>query len=158
MRASLRQRFYVLAVAAACAVIASNLIALGSALPGLFSDVAAFGYNGWTMSHFETVLPLTPWAIRMPNAVGVPGDRDRPASLTGEVVQVVVATSKALRRTRPQGPAVTRRAEEQRPVRTELVVWRRVGLTCGTITGLSSPAGSVRVQVWLSLNERSSIF
>jgi hypothetical protein len=97
----LRKRFWVVGGVIACAVIASHLIGLGSAPPGLFSDEAAFGYNGWTISHFGTdqfgtqwpvlfrssgdykgpagvyfealltsFLPLTPWVIRLPNAVG----------------------------------------------------------------------------------------
>jgi len=97
---ALPQRFYVVGAVAACLVIASHLIALGSAPPGLFSDEAGFGYNGWTISHYGTdqfgthwplffrssgdykgpagvylealltaFLPLTPWVIRLPNAV-----------------------------------------------------------------------------------------
>lgn len=81
-------------------MVASHLLALGTAPPGLFSDEAAFGYNGWTISHFGTdqygthfplffrsfgdykgpvgvyfealltwFLPLTPWTIRLPNAL-----------------------------------------------------------------------------------------
>jgi 4-amino-4-deoxy-L-arabinose transferase-like glycosyltransferase len=81
-------------------VVASHLVALGTAPPGLFSDEAAFGYNGWAISHFGTdqygtqwplffrsfgdykgpvgvyfealltwFLPLTPWTIRLPNAL-----------------------------------------------------------------------------------------
>jgi hypothetical protein len=95
-----RQGFFVLALIVACAVIASHLVALGTAPPGLFGDEAAFGYNGWTISHFGTdqygthlplffrsfgdykspagvyfealltwFLPLTPWTIRLPNAL-----------------------------------------------------------------------------------------
>jgi len=97
----LRQRFCILGAATACTVIASHLIGLGSAPPGLFSDEAGFGYNGWTIAHFGTdqfgthwplffrssgdykgpagvyiealltsFLPLTPWVIRLPNAIG----------------------------------------------------------------------------------------
>src|SRR6202521_4020620 len=96
-----RRRLYVLALTIACAVVASHLVALATAPPGLFSDEAAFGYNGWTISHFGTdqygthwplffrssgdykgpvgvyfealltwFLPLTPWVIRLPNALG----------------------------------------------------------------------------------------
>lgn len=96
-----RRRVYVLALTIACAVVASHLVALATAPPGLFSDEAAFGYNGWTISHFGTdqygthwplffrssgdykgpvgvyfealltwFLPLTPWVIRLPNALG----------------------------------------------------------------------------------------
>ena len=95
-----RRRLYVLALTVACAVVASHLVALGTAPPGLFSDEAAFGYNGWAILHFGTdqygthwplffrsfgdykgpagvysealltsFLPLTPWAIRLPNAL-----------------------------------------------------------------------------------------
>jgi hypothetical protein len=49
-----RQRFFVLALIVACAVVASHLVALGTAPPGLFWDEAAFGYNGWAISHFGT--------------------------------------------------------------------------------------------------------
>ena len=97
----MRACFWVVGGVIACTVIASHLIGLGSAPPGLFSDEAAFGYNGWTISHFGTdqfgtqwpvffrssgdykgpagvyfealltsFLPLTPWVIRVPNAVG----------------------------------------------------------------------------------------
>jgi 4-amino-4-deoxy-L-arabinose transferase-like glycosyltransferase len=95
-----RQRFFVLALIITGAVVASHLVALGTAPPGLFGDEAAFGYNGWTISHFGTdqygtqwplffrsfgdykgpvgvyfealltwFLPLTPWTIRLPNAL-----------------------------------------------------------------------------------------
>jgi hypothetical protein len=81
-------------------VVASHVIALGTAPPGLFGDEASFGYNGWAISHFGTdqygthwplffrsfgdykgpagvyfealltsILPLTPWVIRLPNAL-----------------------------------------------------------------------------------------
>jgi 4-amino-4-deoxy-L-arabinose transferase-like glycosyltransferase len=94
-------RVYILAGIVACAVVASHLLALGTAPPGLFNDEAGFGYNGWTISHFGTdqygtpwplffrsggdykgpagvyfealltsFLPLTPWVIRLPNAIG----------------------------------------------------------------------------------------
>jgi hypothetical protein len=96
-----RGRLYLLGLAVAGVVVASHLIALGTAPPGLFNDEAAFGYNGWTISHFGTdqfgthwplffrsggdykgpagvylealltwFLPLTPWVIRLPNAIG----------------------------------------------------------------------------------------
>jgi hypothetical protein len=96
-----RRRFYTIGVAVAAAVVVSHLTALATAPPGLFSDEAAFGYNGWTISHFGTdqfgthwpmffrssgdykgpagvylealltaFLPLTPWVIRLPNAIG----------------------------------------------------------------------------------------
>jgi hypothetical protein len=96
-----RRPLYVLAAIVACAVVASHLVALGTAPPGLFNDEAAFGYNGWTISHFGTdqygshlplffrsggdykgpagvyfealltsFLPLTPWVVRLPNALG----------------------------------------------------------------------------------------
>jgi len=91
----------VLGAVVAIAVIASHVIGLGTAPPGLFSDEAGFAYNGWTISHFGTdqfgahwplffrssgdykgpvgvylealvtlFLPLTPWVIRLPNALG----------------------------------------------------------------------------------------
>jgi hypothetical protein len=96
-----RRRLYLVGLAVAGVVVASHLIALGSAPPGLFNDEAAFGYNGWALSHFGTdqfgthwplffrsggdykgpagvyfealltsFLPLTPWVIRLPNAIG----------------------------------------------------------------------------------------
>jgi 4-amino-4-deoxy-L-arabinose transferase-like glycosyltransferase len=95
-----RRRLFVLALTVAGAVVASHLVALATAPPGLFWDEAAFGYNGWTISHFGTdqygthwplffrsfgdykspagvyfealltsLLPLTPWVIRLPNAL-----------------------------------------------------------------------------------------
>jgi 4-amino-4-deoxy-L-arabinose transferase-like glycosyltransferase len=95
-----RRRLFVLALTVAGAVVASHLVALATAPPGLFWDEAAFGYNGWTISHFGTdqygthwplffrsfgdykspagvyfealltsFLPLTPWVIRLPNAL-----------------------------------------------------------------------------------------
>jgi 4-amino-4-deoxy-L-arabinose transferase-like glycosyltransferase len=95
-----RRPFYILGLTVACAVVASHLVALGTAPPGLFKDEAAFGYNGWAISHFGTdqygthwplffrsfgdykgpagvysealltsFLPLTPWTIRLPDAL-----------------------------------------------------------------------------------------
>lgn len=97
----LRPRSYALGASIFGAVVASHLVGLDAAPPGLFSDEAAFGYNGWTISHFGTdqfgthwplffrssgdykgpagvylealltsFLPLTPWVIRLPNAIG----------------------------------------------------------------------------------------
>lgn len=59
-----RKRFFVLALTVACAVVvASHLVALGTAPPGLFSDEAAFGYNGWAISHFGTDQYGTHWPL-----------------------------------------------------------------------------------------------
>ena len=63
MGIALPQRFYVVGAVAACLVIASHLIALGSAPPGLFSDEAGFGYNGWTISHYGTDQFGTHWPL-----------------------------------------------------------------------------------------------
>lgn len=98
--ATARRSLYLAATAITFGVVASHLIGLGGAPPGLFDDEAAFGYNGWTLVHFGTdqygtawplffrsfgdykgpvgmyaeaavmaFLPVTPWAIRLPNAL-----------------------------------------------------------------------------------------
>ena len=78
----LRDRFWVVGGVIACAVIASHLIGLGSAPPGLFSDEAAFGYNGWTISHFGTDQFGTPWPIFFRSA----GDYKGPAGMYFEAL------------------------------------------------------------------------
>jgi 4-amino-4-deoxy-L-arabinose transferase-like glycosyltransferase len=59
----LRLRLYVLGAAVFCAVVVSHLVGLGSAPPGLFSDEAGFGYNGWAISHFGTDQYGTHWPL-----------------------------------------------------------------------------------------------
>src|SRR5205807_115436 len=74
---ALRQRFYVVGAVAACLVIASHLIALGSAPPGLFSDEAAF--EPWFFHLGRTMLEtdlLTPLFYVLPlGALAAGGDR-----------------------------------------------------------------------------------
>src|SRR5439155_5312070 len=49
---ALPQRFYVVGAVAACLVIASHLIALGSPRPGLLRAEAGFGYNACTIWNY----------------------------------------------------------------------------------------------------------
>src|SRR2546423_5837257 len=95
-----RRLVMVLPVIVGMAVIVGHLAGLQASPPGLFGDEAAFGYNGWAISHYgvdqygvpwplffrsfgdykgpvgvysvallTAFLPLTPFTVRLPNAL-----------------------------------------------------------------------------------------
>src|SRR3981081_1211434 len=95
-----RRLVVVLPAIVVTAVIVSHFVGLQASPPGLFGDEAAFGYNGWAISHYgvdqygvpwpvffrsfgdykgpvglysvsllTAFLPLTPFTVRLPNAL-----------------------------------------------------------------------------------------
>ena len=53
----------VLPVIVGMAVIVGHLAGLQASPPGLFGDEAAFGYNGWAISHYGVDQYGVPWPL-----------------------------------------------------------------------------------------------
>src|SRR6266550_3206683 len=58
-----RRLVMVLPVIVGMAVIVSHLAGLQASPPGLFGDEAAFGYNGWAISHYGVDQYGVPWPL-----------------------------------------------------------------------------------------------